>query len=406
MFRSEELEARTLLAALPVGFTETQLATGLQTPTAMAFAPDGRLFITQQTGEVRVVTNGALLPTPFVSLTVDSAGERGLLGIAFDPSFAANHFVYVYYTVPGHRGAGVHNRLSRFTVAGDVAARHSEHILLDITPLSSATNHNGGPINFGPDGKLYVGTGENNNGANAQDTTNLLGKILRINPDGSIPADNPLKHAKGTNKAIWAIGLRNPFSFAFQGGTGRMFINDVGEHTFEEIDDGVADSNYGWPATEGPTSRRRIRGPVFSYAHGNSPTTGNAIVGSAFYAPAGGRTFPRNYAGDYFFADLTSGWIRRLDPTTLDVAPFASDIDTPVALAVNDADGALYYLARGQGTTTGTLTRVQYTAGGATARPAGAAPAVATAPPPRVFSTGLVNAPRDDNDLFDDAEFP
>jgi glucose/arabinose dehydrogenase len=206
--------------------------------------------------------------------------------------------------------------------------------------------------------------GENNNGANAQDPTNLLGKILRINPDGSIPPDNPLRRAKGVNKAIWAIGLRNPFSLSFQPGTGRMFINDVGEHTFEEINEGIADSNYGWPMTEGPTTRRRIRAPIFSYRHGIGPSTGQAIVGSAFYSPANGRTFPRNYAGDYFFADLASGWIRRLDPTTRDVAAFASGVQTPVALAVGD-DGALYYLARGAGDATGIVERIQYTANGA-----------------------------------------
>jgi glucose/arabinose dehydrogenase len=160
------------------------------------------------------------------------------------------------------------------------------------------------------------------------------------------------------------VGLRNPFSLAFQSGSGRLFINDVGEHAYEEVDEGVAGANYGWPATEGPTHRRRYRGPIFYYAHGSGPTTGDAIVGSAFYAPADGRTFPRGYAGDYFFADLTSGWIRRLDPTTLDVSAFASGVDTPVALAVN-ADGSLYYLARGQGSETGMVGRIQYGAGAA-----------------------------------------
>jgi glucose/arabinose dehydrogenase len=336
----------------------------------MAFAPDGRLFICEQTGALRIVKNNALLAAPFVSLKVDSAGERGLLGVAFDPNFSTNHFLYVYYTVPGRRHTTVHNRVSRFIANGDVAVKYSEQILLDITPLSSATNHNGGALAFGPDGKLYIGVGENNNGANAQDPTDLLGKILRINPDGSIPADNPLRRAKGVNKAIWAIGLRNPFSLSFQPGTGRMFINDVGEHTFEEINEGIADSNYGWPMTEGPTTRRRIRAPIFSYGHGIGPTTGQAIVGSAFYSPGGGgggggRTFPRNYAGDYFFADLASGWIRRVDPTTHDVAAFASGIQTTVALAVGD-DGALYSLARGAGDSSGIVERIQYTANGAT----------------------------------------
>ena len=366
------LEARTLFTTLPTGFSETSIASGLHTPTAMTAAPDGRFFICEQTGALRVVKNGQLATEPFVSLRVNSAGERGLIGVALDPNFSANHFLYVYYTVPGRHGVAAHNRVSRFTESGDRAVKHSEEILLDITPLSAATNHNGGALAFGPDGKLYIGVGDNNNGANAQDTGNLLGKILRINADGSIPADNPLRRAKGSNRAIWAIGLRNPFSLAFSRASGRLLINDVGEHTYEEIDEGVADSNYGWPMTEGPTTRRRIRAPIFSYAHGDTLTTGHAIVGSTFYSPASGRTFPRNYAGDYFFADLTGGWIQRLDPTTLDVAPFASGLDTPVALATGETDGALYCLTRGQGGDTGALNRIQFTASGASTRRAGA----------------------------------
>jgi glucose/arabinose dehydrogenase len=232
-------------------------------------------------------------------------------------------------------------------------------ILLDLNNLSSATNHNGGSLAFGPDGKLFIGVGENNDGANSQDISNLLGKVLRINSDGSIPSDNPFAKAKGVNKAIWAIGLRNPFSLSFSPITGEMFINDVGEHTYEEIDRGVAGANYGWPRTEGPTNRSRYASPIFYYTHGSSATMGDAIIGSAFYAPANGRTFPKNYAGDYFFADLTSGWIGRIDPVSLDTANFASGIDTPVALAVN-ADGSLYYLARGSGASTGVVGRIQF----------------------------------------------
>lgn len=356
----QALENRTLLASVPTGFTDTTLATNLTSPTAMVFAPDGRLFITQQEGDLRILKNGNLLPSPFLSLKVDSTGERGLLGVAFDPSFSANHFVYVYYTVPAHRHTAAHNRVSRFTANGDVAARHSEQILLDLNNLSSATNHNGGSLAFGPDGKLYIGVGENNNGANAQDITNLLGKVLRIDPDGSIPTDNPFTKAKGANKAIWAIGLRNPFSLSFSPITGEMLINDVGEHTYEEINIGTAGANYGWPKTEGPTNRSRYQASVFYYTHGAGPATGNAIVGSAFYSPANGRTFPKNYAGDYFFADLTSGWIRRFDPVSKDTADFATGIDTPVALAVN-ADGSLYYLSRGTGASTGSIGKIQFT---------------------------------------------
>jgi glucose/arabinose dehydrogenase len=384
------LEPRVCLSAVIQGFTQTEIASGIEQPSAMAIAPDGRVFVCEQTGALRVIKNDALLAAPFLSLNVDSAGERGLLGVAFDPNFAANHFVYVYYTVPASHGTAAHNRVSRFTAAGDLAARGSQTILLELDNLSSATNHNGGALAFGPDGKLYVGVGENANGDNAQTTANLLGKILRINADGSSPTDNPFySSTTGSNKAIWAIGLRNPFSLAFDfvRPNGRFFVNDVGQATWEEIDEGVAGSNYGWPITEGPTHRRRFRAPVFHYGHGSGPTTGDAIVGSAFYTPAT-RTFPRNYRGDYFFADLSSGWVRRFDPVTGETANFASDIEVPVALATGAADGALYYLARGFGDDTGSVTRVQYTSAGAKR----ATNVIATVPPPTAFSRKAIAA--------------
>src|ERR1700704_2522059 len=165
-------------AALPPGFQQTLVTSGLSNPTAMQFAPDGRLFVCEQTGQLRVIKNGTLLSAPFLSLTVNASGERGLLGVAFDPSFASNQFVYVYYTATT---PAVHNRISRFTANGDVAVAGSEVILLDIDNLSSATNHNGGALAFGHDGKLYAAVGENANGANAQSMGNLLGKMLRIN---------------------------------------------------------------------------------------------------------------------------------------------------------------------------------------------------------------------------------
>jgi glucose/arabinose dehydrogenase len=336
-------------ATLPAGFTETQFGSNLNgAPTAMTFAPDGRLFVCLQTGQLRVIKNGTLLATPFVSLTVDSDGERGLLGVAFDPDFSTNQFVYLYHTVAG---SPAHNRISRFTADGDVAVAGSEAIILDLDNLSSATNHNGGSIHFGPDGKLYVGVGENANGSNSQTLTNRLGKLLRINADGTIPDDNPSTFSgvsgspTGANRVIWAVGLRNPYTFAFQPGTGRMFINDVGQSTFEEIDDGIVGSNYGWPTTEGPTTDPRFRSPLFSYGHGSSSTTGCAIIGGAFYNPPVDQ-FPSSYIGKYFFADLCTGWIRVLDPTNNTASDFASGISTPVGVTLGP-DGCLYYLAQG-----------------------------------------------------------
>lgn len=333
----------TSAATLPAGFTETQLVSGLSSPTAMAFAPDGRLFVCQQGGQLRVVKNGALLTTPFLTASVNSSGERGLLGIAFDPNFNANHFIYVYYTATT---PAIHNRVSRFTANGDTAAANSETVLLDLNNLSAATNHNGGAMHFGADGKLYVAVGENANSANSQTLANLLGKILRLNADGTIPADNPFyNQATGNNRLIWAMGLRNPYTFAFQNNTSRMFINDVGQSTWEEINDGLAGSNYGWPSCEGICSNNSFRNPLFEYGHGSSSTTGCAITGGAFYNPATNQ-FPADYAGKYFFADYCGGWIRRFDPATGAAADFATGINAPVDLQVTD-DGSLYYLARG-----------------------------------------------------------
>ena len=346
-------------AVLPAGFTEAQYGGNLSpgSPTAMAFSPDGRLFVCLQGGQLRVIKNGALLATPFVSLAVDSNGERGLLGVTFDPNFSSNQFVYVYYTVPG---APAHNRVSRFTATGDIAASGSELVILELDNLSSATNHNGGAIHFGPDGKLYIGVGENANAPNAQTLNNRLGKILRINADGTIPADNPfVSTATGVNRAIWALGLRNPFTFAFRPGTSRMFINDVGAQTFEEINDGLAGSNYGWSLCEGACNppNGNFRDPLFQYGHGSGSTTGCAIVGGAFYNPPVNQ-FPANYLGKYFFADLCSGWIRVMDPANNTSSLFATGISTPVDLQVGP-DGALYYLMRGNG---GQVWRVTATA--------------------------------------------
>ena len=342
----------TNAATLPAGFTETQIS-GLSNPTAMEIAPDGRIFVCLQNGSLRVIKNGTLLPTPFVTLNVDPTGERGLLGIAFDPNFATNNFLYLYYTVPS---TPRHNRVSRFTANGDVAVPASETIIWELDNLTSASNHNGGAIHFGPDGKLYIAVGENNTPSNAQTLGNMLGKVLRINSNGSIPTDNPFFNiAVGNNRSIWALGLRNPFTFAFQPGTGRLFINDVGQSAFEEINDGIAGSNYGWPNTEGPTSNPAFRSPLFSYGHGSDATTGCAIAGGAFYNPAMAQ-FPSSFIGKYFFADLCSGWIRVFDPATATASDFAANISFPVDLKVA-ADGSLYYLARGPAS----LFKVQFT---------------------------------------------
>jgi len=337
---------------VPAGFTrDPAWVTGLAGAAALAQSPDGRFWIAQQGGALRVVKDGMLLGAPFVQLGVDSSGERGLIGVALHPDFGLNGWVYVYYTTTE---GGTHNRISRFTASGDLALPGSEIKLVELPMLSSATNHNGGGIHFGPDGKLYAGVGENANGANAQDLSNPLGKLLRFNADGTVPSDNPFfASTAGLARAIWAYGLRNPYTFAFEPLTGRLHINDVGQNTWEEIDLGGVGANYGWPGSEGPAgSGSGITAPLFAYRHtaatpaGSGPGgffTGIAIAGGAFYPQAG--PFPAAYRGSYFFADFGSGVVGRYDSSNSASYAFASVPGNPVDMRVG-IDGALYVLTR------------------------------------------------------------
>ncbi len=331
---------------LQAGFTRTTYVAVLAGQgTAMAWSPDGRLFICEQGGALRVVKNGSLLATPFVTVPTSPDGERGLLGVAFHPQFGSNPFVYVYYTVTA--GGVSHNRISRFTAAGDVAQPGSETIIADLPNLTSATNHNGGALHFGPDGKLYAAVGENATPSNSQSLGTVLGKLLRFNDDGTIPAGNPFDDGRttGLTRAIWALGLRNPFSFAFDPNGSRMFINDVGQSAWEEIDVARAGANYGWPATEGATSNPAYDTPLFTYAHTANATlvTGAAIVGGAFYRPATVQ-FPSNWVGNYFFGDYVYGWVNRLDTANGNAVYAFARMDYLTDIQVGP-DGALYVLA-------------------------------------------------------------
>jgi glucose/arabinose dehydrogenase len=332
-------------AGVLTDFVDEQVVSGLATPTQMAFAPDGRLFVCELAGNVRVIKNGALLPTPFVTVTVDtqgSPGERGLLGIAFDPDFATNHFVYLYYTAPT---PAAHNRVARYTANGDVATG-TPLVLMDLDNLV-AFKHNGGGLQFGNDGMLYIGVGENDNGPNSQNLNIRLGKLLRIKGDGTIPSDNPFFNTvSGVNRSIWAFGLRNPYTFAFQRSTGTLYINDVGNNKFEEIDLGIKGANYDWPNTEGPTTNPGTVTPIYSYANTRNPDC--ALVGGTFYEPATPQ-FPASYVGQYFFADYCAGWIKKFDPASHTVTGFATGVGGPVDLDVGP-DGYLYYLAHNTGT--------------------------------------------------------
>jgi glucose/arabinose dehydrogenase len=411
----EALEPRSTPTTLPTGFTEATVATGLSRPTAMEFAPDGRLFVLEQAGNVELVRSDGTTWTA-LHLDVDSQGERGLLGIAFDPAFASNHYVYLYYTNPNPGAApwatGEHNQLSRFTVEDSDPAHPiftDEAPILDWNTLSAATNHNGGAIHFGLDGMLYADAGDNvqtfTQGGNtyrvSQTLSDLLGKQLRIDVGAFnqgiatrddttvghlIPADNPfVGTAPGINQLIYALGLRNPFSFAVQPGTGKIFVNDVGENVWEEIDQIVAGGNYGWSGGEtdgfgqSPPGPGVYHDPLLAYNHVGGPAGGGtAIVGGTFYDPPTPQ-FPASYVGKYFYADLSGGWIRVFDPANPGRAsdpdtssPFASGIAGGLIDLKVDLAGNLYYL-----TESGSVEEVSYRA-----------PAVNVGPTP-VLAPGL-----------------
>jgi glucose/arabinose dehydrogenase len=335
---------------LPAGFSkQEEWVSGLGNTSAFAQATDGRFFVCEQGGDLRVVKNGALLPTPFHQFAVDSSGQRGLLGVAVHPQFATNGWVYVYYTATTPT---VRNVISRIVANGDVSTG-TETLIAQLPDLGSSPNHNGGALHFGPDGKLYVGVGDNLSGAQSADPAHPFGKILRFNDDGSIPQDNPfLATNTGVAQAVWAYGLRNPFNFAFQPGTGRMHIHDVGELTWEEINLGTAGANYGWPSSEGPAGvTGNITGPLYAYMHGAADPQGSgpggflqgfAITGGSFYPSSG--SFPPAYRNSYYFADYVSGWISRLDlDNPGDAYSFATVDGGPVDMRVG-IDGALYVL--------------------------------------------------------------
>jgi glucose/arabinose dehydrogenase len=389
------LEQRLALTTLPAGFTEALVTTAsdLSSPTAMEFSPTGQLFALEQAGLAKqILTSGATFTS--LTLPVNSVGERGLLGITFDPSYdgagPSVDYVYLYYTSPSTGGGdALNNRLSRFTATTNgmgMVSFATELILRDLPPEAEDgnSNHNGGALHFGPDGKLYLAVGDHNydnvgqENHVAQILTTPFGKMLRLNSDGTNPTDNPYYQGNALDwqGAIWARGLRNPFTFAFQPGTGKMFINDVGEGQWEEINEGVATANYGWAGSNspvwegfessGPPWATNYRNPEMAYDHSNSAPSpaGIAITGGAFY-PANSQ-FGSAYAGKYFFADVGGNFIRVFDPAnpgsigTPDTSTdFASGLSTggPVDLKV-DAAGSLYYLARGG---TGEIYRISST---------------------------------------------
>jgi glucose/arabinose dehydrogenase len=338
--------APTLIKAqnFPAGFSQVKVAT-VYYPTSMAFAPDGRIFVTEKAGKVKIIKNGAILPTPFVQVSVDELNERGLSCVCLDPDFNNNHFVYVYYT---SNSGSIHNRLSRFTANGDVAVAGSEHIILEFEPSVNSI-HNSGGMAFGSDGKLFLAVGNDNVNSNSQDLSNYKGKILRINTDGSVPSGNPFTGSESA-KRIWAYGLRNPWTLSIQPGTGKLFANEVGEGAWEEVNDATtAGKNFGWPGSEGMTNNPAYTNPVYTYPHGTTGSNdGCAITGGTFFNPSS-TNYPAQYTGKYFFIDYCNDWINYLDLSSGVVKHnFASGLPGSENYIKVSNDGNLYYFSISQ----------------------------------------------------------
>lgn len=398
-------------AAVPDGF-EDRLVTSVQGPTAMAFTPDGRMLISTQPGILRLRKSGASSTTQALDISrkICSDSERGMLGVAVDPNFSSNHYVYLYYTYkkfgvcpkndPKNKDNPV-NRVSRFVMSGDTVSRSSEKVLIDNIPSPNG-NHNGGDVHFGKDGYLYVSVGDggrdykNDSGGGGEndasrDRNILLGKILRVTRDGSIPGSNPYtgpnsercgipsangRTSPGDNcKETFARGLRNPFRIGFDpdySGT-RFFINDVGQSAWEEIDVGKKAADYAWNLCEGRHDNPDRPGsvdcnsapytpPIYNYSH---DTGCSSVTGSAF-VPDG--VWPASYNKSYLFGDYVCGKIFRLTPKSgggYSKTAFATGLGQggPVAMTFSPSGKTLYYTtyAGGDG---GQIRGISYIASG------------------------------------------
>jgi glucose/arabinose dehydrogenase len=389
----ERLEQRLALASsLPPGFTETVVATNIIEPNSMTLAPDGRIFVTEKRTGIRVIENGVVLPTRFVTLTVEQGGERGVQNVIFDPNYAVNGYVYVYYT--RFASSGSYDRLSRFQAnpANPNVALPGETVIIDKIPTVAPGFHNGGFMEFGADGMLYLGIGDLGSSTNVQSLNTINGKILRLNaaafdptkpidvgtynpavPNPLVPADNPFVNTPGAWPIVYAYGVRNPFTGDIKPGTSTIYINDVGGGIAEEINQLAAGANYGWPVAEGPSSNPAFTNPTFSYPH--VPVgSGAAIAGGGFYT---GSAFPSAYHNTYFYSDYVLGFIRNFNPATGTSTPFASDVFIPVDID-QGPDGSLYWLSHGPGGgAIGSVYKITYTP---TGNQAPTAVATATSP--------------------------
>jgi len=328
-------------AILPPGFAEVVLAEGLN-PTDMRRASDGRIFLAQKDGRVMIIhEDGEFHEDPFYTLAVDSYNERGLSGIALHPDFDNNPWVYLYYTVPGEN----HNRVIRVVAQGDHAVPGSEQLIYDLDPLW-ATIHNGGSMEFGQDGKLYVTVGDGGDAGGAQDLFSTSGKIMRLEADGSIPSDNPFYNATtGKYRAIYALGFRNPFSMAIDAVSGRIFLSEVGNSAWEEINEVLPGKNYGWPIIEGPLAGQIPPNDYQEPRHFYSHAVGCSAIGAAF-SKDNFPNYPPEFLGKFFYADYCSGFIKAIDLNTGNVTgTFITGINRPVKFLFGP-NGDFYYLAR------------------------------------------------------------
>jgi len=297
-------------AAKTLDFTVSQPPSGdlrlqsvlsnLNFPVGLALASDGRVFFNERlTGAIRIIDQQwQLVNSPFCRLTVQTSGEQGLLGLALDPNFASNRFVYVYYTA----GSPLRNRVVRYTESSGTCT--NETVILDDIPASSI--HNAGIIQFGPDGKLYVVTGDAANTATSQSLTSLAGKILRLNPDGTVPSDNPfVSNANINAKKVYALGIRNSYGFTFHGHTGHLWQTENGPGDSDEINRIVSGGNYGWPTVRGIAGNPNFLDPIVSYTPTIAPTGIIAI-------PHDSAVYPVAYRNNLLFTAWNDGRIRRI----------------------------------------------------------------------------------------------
>lgn len=345
---------------IPASLAVEEVVAGLQSPVHLTAPPgDDRLFVLEQGGRIRVVRNGSLLPTPFLDLTdrVGSAGsEQGLLGLAFHPEYATTGHLFVNYT-----DLNGDTRVERYTVTADPDAADPASARSILQVEQPFSNHNGGLVVFGPDGMLYVGLGDGGGAGdprgNGQDPGTLLGSILRLDVDGgdpfAIPADNPFVEDPDARDEIWAWGLRNPWRFAFDESAGVLYIADVGQNAFEEVNAESADAgglNYGWNVMEGahcfdPPSgcdQTGLTPPVLEYENGPGGTC--SVTGGFVYR---GDRIP-GIRGHYFYSDFCAGFLRSFrleDGEAVDRREWeVGDLGQVTSFGV-DAAGELYILS-------------------------------------------------------------